>query len=237
MKNSKCLLLAVLIFLINSISFSATPDTTSIIDNIYNYEFFKAKDRLSKLNGNDFLVRETLDLEIKWWMSLEKGNQNQFSDFLATLNQMENADKNQLSDIILLTYRMRYYASNNRYLKIPFLFMKIQNQISKVDIDQIRQSGNENWEIFTLYKSFLDLIQKSYFTDIFLRDRSGEEQLIENIEKIVHTGSPSNRTLGTYFLMKYYSDIGKDRPKAIDYLTILHKQYPNNLIFTQLLTN
>ena len=237
MKNSKCLLLSVLTFLIIPVSYSATPDTTSIIDNIYNYEFFKAKDRLSKLSGNDFLVREALDLEIKWWMSLENGNQNQFSDFLTTLNQMENADKNQLSDIILLTYRMRYYASNNRYLKIPFLFVKIQNQISKVDIDQVRMSGNENWELFTLYKSFLALIQKSYFTNIFSRDHSGEEQLIENIERIAHNGSPSNRTLGTYFLMKYYLEIGKDRLKAIDYLTVLHKQYPNNLIFTQLLTN
>ena len=170
-------------------------------------------------------------------MSLEKGKQNEFSDFLNTLNQMENADKNQLSEIILLTYRMRYYASNNRYLKLPFLFLKIQNQISKVDIEQVSQSGNENLELFTLYKSFLSLIQKSYFTDIFIRDHDGEEQLIENIERIAQNGSPSNRTLGTYFLMKYYLEIGKDRPKAIDYLTVLHKQYPNNLIFTQLLTN
>jgi hypothetical protein len=237
MKNSKCLLLAILTFLINSISYSAIPDTTSIIDNIYNYEFFKAKDRVSKLSGNDFLVRETLDLEIKWWMSLEKGNQDHFSDFLTTLNQMEKTDKNQLSNIIFLTYRMRYYASNSRYLKIPFLFLKIQNQISKVDIAQVRESGDENWELFLLYKSFLALIQKSYFTDIFITDNAGEKQLIESIDRIAHNGSPSNRTLGTYFLMKYYLEIGKDKPRALDYLTVLHKQYPNNLIFTQLLTN
>jgi hypothetical protein len=237
MKNSKCLLLALLTFLINAISYSATPDTTSIIDNIYNYEFFKAKDRLSKLGGDDFLVHETLDLEIKWWMSLEKGNQNQFSDFLSTLNQMENTDKDQLSDIIFSTYRMRYYALNNRLLKIPFLFLKIQNQISKVDISQVRKSGDENWELFTLYKSFLALIQKSYFTNIFVRDHDGEELLIDNIESIAHNGAPSNRTLGTYFLMKYYLEIEKNRSKALDYLTVLHKQYPNNLIFAQLLTN
>jgi hypothetical protein len=237
MKNSKCLLLAILTFLISSISYSATPDTTSIIDNIYNYEFFKARERLSKLSGNDFLVRETLDLEIKWWMSLERGNQNQFSDFLTTLNQMESAEMNQLSEIIFLTYRMRYYASNNRLFKIPYMFLKIQNKISKVDIAQISKSGNENMELFLLYKSFLALIQKSYLTDIIIPDHAGEEQLIENIERIAHNGSPSNRTLGTYFLMKYYLEIGKDRPKALDYLTVLHKQYPNNLIFTQLLTN
>ncbi len=237
MKNRKCLLLAILTFLLNSVSYSATPDTTSIIDNIYNYEFFKAKDRLSKLNPDEYLVRETLDLEIKWWMSLEKGNRNQFLDFLSTLEQMEKSDKNQLSDIIFLTYRMRYYASNSRYLKLPFLFLKIQNQISKVDIDMVRQSGNENLELFILYKSFLTLIQKSYFTDIFSGNHTGEEQLIESIENIAHNGSPSNRTLATYFLMKYYFEIGNNRPKALDYLTVLHKQYPNNLIFTQLLTN
>ena len=62
MMSSKCLLLTLLTFLIITVSYSATPDTTSIIDNIYNYEFFKAKDRISKLSGNDFLVRETLDL-------------------------------------------------------------------------------------------------------------------------------------------------------------------------------
>jgi hypothetical protein len=132
---------------------------------------------------------------------------------------------------------MRYYASNKRLFKIPFLFLKIQNQVSKVDTEQVRQSGNENWELFTLYKSFLALIQKSYFNDIFIHDHDGEEQLIENIERIAHNGSPSNRTLGTYFLMKYYLEIGNDKPKALNYLTVLHKQYPNNLIFTQLLTN
>lgn len=212
-------------------------DTTSIIDNIYNYDFNKAAERLSRLNGKDPFVCEALSLEIKWWMSVERSDPDKFLDFLATLEKLENSDKNDLSEIVFLTYRMRYYASAGKNLTIPFLFLKVRRKVSKIDSEILLQSGRDGYELFVLYKSFLTLIQNNLLTDKFQSGANKNTALINDIETIVKYGCPSNRAIGSYFLMKYYLDVEKDKPMALGYLTALHKQYPNNLIFTQLLTN
>jgi hypothetical protein len=237
MYKGKYIIMISLAFLFNAALFSVPADTTSIIDNIYNYDFIKASERLSRLNEKEPFISESLNLEIKWWMSVEKRDQNQFADFLNTLNQLENSDQNELSDIIFLTYRMRYYACTNKNFMIPLLFLKIQKKLSKVDTTLLQNSSHQAFELFVLYKSFLTLIQNSFLPDKFLADSNKKAALVNNIEFIVNHGYSSNRTIGSYFLMKYYLDVEKDKPKAFSYLTVLHKQYPNNLIFTQLLTN
>jgi hypothetical protein len=64
-----------------------------------------------------------------------------------------------------------------------------------------------------------------------------KHKLISDIENVISYGSSPNKTIGQYFLMKYYLDIEKDKSKAYNYLAELHDQYPQNIIFTQLLTN
>ena len=236
MKGGKPVLLIMFFLFFHSVLYSTPADTTSIIDNIYNYDFAKASERLSKLSEKDLLISEALNLEIKWWMSLERGNQNKFADFLNTLNQFEKASNDNFSEILFSTYRMRYYAISKKYYLIPFMFIKIQKQISGVDVAQLKSSSSAGYELFILYKSFLTLVQNSIFYDRFLPDLYHKQELIEDIKSIVEHGSSPNRTIGTYFLMKYYLDVEKDKPKALIYLTTLHTQYPNNLIFTQLLT-
>jgi hypothetical protein len=237
MKGGKLVSQILFVLFFHSVVYSAPADTTSIIDNIYNYDFAKASERLSKLSAQDPLITEALNLEIKWWMSLERGNQNQFADFLNTLNRFEKASNNKFSEILFSTYRMRYYAISKKQYLIPFIFLKIQKQISRVDISQLKSSGIDSYELFTLYKSFLDLLQNSFLSDLFLPDTLHKQKLIDDIKFIAANGSSPNRTIATYFLMKYYLDVEKDKPKAFSYLSTLHKQYPNNLIFTQLLTN
>lgn len=237
MKKSKKNLLITLSLLCHSILYSTPVDTTSIIDNIYNYDFLKASEQLSRLIEKDPLISETLNLEIKWRMAIEKGNKARFSEFLNTLNQFEKNGNNDLIKIISSTYRMRYYACSNKNYMIPFLFLKLQKQIDKVDIARLEDSSNEASELFILYKSFLTLIQNSFFVDKFLSDSHRKQKLIGDIEEVIRNGYSPNRTIGRYFLMKYYLDIEKEKPKAFDYLAELHAQYPKNIIFTQLLTN
>lgn len=235
-KESREILIIILLLIYNSLVYSTPADTTSIIDNIYNYNFLKASEQLSGLDEKDPLMSKTLNLEISWWMAIAGGNNDQFNNFLNTLNQFEQSG-NELTCIIASTYRVRYYACLRKTYKIPFLFWKIKNQIDNVDLTRLEESGNDEFELFILYKSFLTLIQNGVFFGKILSDSPGNKKLIGDIEKVICHGSPSNRTIGRYFLMKYYLDIEKDKPKAYSYLAELHKQYPQNIVFTQLLTN
>lgn len=237
MKKSKKILLIILSLLCHSILYSTPADTTSIIDNIYNYDFLKVSEQLSGLDEKDPLIWETLNLEIEWWMAMGRGNKDRFFEFLKTLNQFEKAGNNNLGEIISSTYRMRYYACSNKTYMIPFLFIKLQKQIDNVDIARLKDSSPEGFELFLLYKSFRTLIQNSFFIDEFLSDSQKKQKLIGDIEDVIRNGSSPNRTIGRYFLMKYYLDIEKDKSKAFGYLAELHTQYPKNIIFTQLLTN
>ena len=237
MKKSKKLLLIILSFLCHAILYSAPADTTSIIDNIYNYNFLKASEQLSRLTEKNTIIGKTLNLEIKWWMAMDGGNKDKFSEFLTTLNKFENSGRNDLTEIISSTYRMRYYACVNKNYLIPLLFFKIKKQIGKVDIAELEDSNHEEFEVYILYKSFLTLMQKSLFINKLFSDSQRIQDLTGNIKEIIRNGSEPNRTIGSYFLMKYYLDVEKDKPTASGYLTELHKQYPKNKIFTQLLTN
>jgi hypothetical protein len=240
MKKSKKILFVLLSLFFHSLLYSASPDTTSIIDNIYNYDFLKASERLLNLNEKDSLVIKTLNLEIRWWMAIEKGDKDHFTEFLNTLDEFEkagNTEISEVSEIISSTYRMRYYACSNKSFMIPFLFLKIKKQVAKVDIEKLENLSRDGFELFIMYKSFLTLVQNSFFIDKFSSDTYRKQELIGNIENVIGNGSSPNRTIGRYFLMKYYLDIEKDKPKAFGYLSELHKQYPKNIIFTQLLTN
>ena len=61
---------------------------------------------------------------------------------------------------------------------IPFLFRKIKNQIDNVDITRLKESGNDEFELFILYKSFLTLIQNGVFFGKLLSDSPGNQKLI-----------------------------------------------------------
>jgi hypothetical protein len=232
-------MIQIIVFLLTcNLSLYSTPsDTTSVIDNIYNYNFLKASEQLSEMSETDPLINKTLNLEKNWWMAIAGGNRNQFDTFLNALNQFEQTEKSELTSIISSTYRMRYYSCMKRTYLIPFLFLKINNQIEKIDLTRLEDSGNDEFELFVLYKSFLTLIRNDFFAGQFLSDSVRDEVLVGDIENVIRNGSSLNRTIGRYFLMKYYLDVEKDKPRALGYLTELHKQYPQNTVFTQLLTN
>jgi len=237
MKKGKKILILTFTLLYNSLLYSAPADTTSVIDKIYNSEISKAAQQLSVLNEKDPLIGETLNLEIRWWKAIERDDKDRFSEFLHSLDQFEKTGNNDLAILISSSYRIRYYACINKDYMIPFLFMKAHRQIDKVDISGLERASHEGFELFILYKSFLTLIRDNYFVIKFLSDSQRKQELISGIEDVIRNGSSPNRTIGRYFLMKYYLDIEKDKPRAICYLTELHKQYPGNIIFTQLLTN
>ena len=237
MKKTKGYILITFLILCHSLVYAMSADTTSILDNIYNYNFGLASERLSKLKEKDPLIVETLNLEKSWWIAIESGNKEQFSGFLSTLEQFENGSNTNLNEIILATYRMRYYACMNKNYMIPFLFLKIKRHIEDVDLESLKASDQDGFELFVLYKSFLSLVQNSFFDDTFLSDSHRKQELINDIEYVIRNGASPNRTIGRYFLMKYYLDVKKNNAKALCYLTELHNQYPNNKIFTQLLIN
>jgi hypothetical protein len=237
MVRSRKILLVILLALFQLQLFATNADTTSIIDNIYNYDFLKASERLAGLYEKDPVISETMNLEIKWWMAIESGDNRHFSEFLSALTRFEKNSGNDIAIIISSTYRMRYYACTGKYYMLPFLFLRVENKINKADLIRTEATGRDGYELFILYRSFLNLVRNSIIPDIILSDSGKEQKLIAEIEKVILHGSSENRTIGRYFLMKYYLDIEKNKPKAFTYLSELHGQYPNNLIFSKLLTN
>jgi len=237
MKIRKYMILVIFFSTIHSLLYSSSVDTTSIIDNIYNYDFIKATRRLSGLSEKEPLRYNALKLEVQWWMAMERKDKERFSEFLESLDQFEKVEPSDLSSIISSTYRIRYYACTNKKYIIPVLFLKVQRQIDMAENTILKSSNAEEQELFVLYKSFLELVQNSYSINGFLTGYEINDELIGSIESLIRNGSYSNRTIGRYFLMKYYLDIEKSRTKALTYLKELHNQYPKNLIFSQLLTN
>jgi hypothetical protein len=115
--------------------------------------------------------------------------------------------------------------------------MKINYNLANINTPELKNSNPEDYELYILYKSFLELIQDNYSIEKFLSGSGKKQVLIDRIESVIRFGSSTNKTIGRYFLMKYYLDIEKNKSKAFSLITVLHEQYPKNRIFTQLLTN
>jgi hypothetical protein len=237
MKNRKIYIIIIASLLCHPFLYSMPADSTSIIDNIYNFNFLKASDQLSRLKSKDPLMTEALNLEIQWWMAVGSQNKDRFSNFLSTLNRFEKTDQNSLDKIISSTYRIRYYACVNKNWLIPLLLINVKKRIEKIDSASLGTTGKEAYELFGMYKSFLILIQNNLFFDRFLPGSYKNKEIIGNIEEVILNGASVNKTIARYFLMKYYLDVEKDKSKAYIFLAELHKEYPKNMIFTQLLTN
>lgn len=237
MRNGQYMILVIFLLSFPSQLISSSIDTTFIIDNIYNYDFVKATSRISGLSEKEPFKYKVLNLEVNWWMAMERKDKERFSEFLKSLDQFDKVEPSALSSVISSTYRIRYYACTNRKYMIPVLFRQVQRQIEIAETIILQPSFTEEKELIVLYKYFLELVQNSYSINGFLTGYDKNNELIGNIEFLIRNGSYSNRTIGRYFLMKYYLDIEKNKSKALTYLTELHNQYPNNSIFSQLLTN
>ena len=231
------LLILMTAFFLNTDLFASPADTTSILDNIYNYNFAKASRQISSLESSDIFSARTLQLEIEWWKAVSGDDKEKFSAFLDDLGKYEKQEHTSLSELISTTYRVRYNACMGRQIVIPFLLVKIRFLVeaSANEVKEKRLSGE--YELFVFYKSFLDLMFNRLIKEKILPNPARDELLTRNMENMIVSGSSQSKTIGRYFLMKYYLDIDKNRPKALVYLTDLHNEYPNNLIFTQLLTN
>jgi hypothetical protein len=235
--RAKGILIFMIIFLYTGNLLSAPPDPASIIDNIFNYNFATASLQLNGLGTNDTFTSGTLKLEMSWWKSISETGSHRFDDFLRELHDFESEHKGSLAELISTSYRIRYNSVQGNHLVIPFLMLKIRPLLSSSETDLSGKKENVDYEMLALYRSFYDLIYNGMVFDKINPDPVKKAELEMKMENLVRSGTPEIRTMSRYFLMKYYLEVEKDKPKALQYLTDLHLQYPNNLIFSQLLTN
>lgn len=217
-------------------SFSAENDSIPVIDYIFNFDFKSADNELKKGSSDNLVINHVLGLEMKWWEAMESGSYEDLDDFLACLDRFETLHTDDFSKVIILTYRLRYFALKGEKIKIPLTLFSINNNLSKISAEEINNYEPVYREMLSLYRSFFNLITYNYSIERFISGTNGKKMIIGEIEEIVNNGYNVNKTLGRYFLMKYYLEIDCNKPKANDYLVVLHKQFPGNTIFNTLLT-
>lgn len=215
---------------------SSAADTTTVVDDIFNFDFRKADIKLLEIGKGDAFMAETMKLEVRWWEAVSSDDKVLFKSFEEDLTQYDERFGDPVSDLIISTYKIRYYSAIHRYYVLPLLLFRVKHEINDLDIPGCKSLGKEEDELIKLYKSMFLLIEGSWLPFNKSAEYDQENQL-KNIEYIIRNGSGSNRSIGTYLLMKYYLEVEKNRSKAIPYLAELHSKYPNNKIFIQLLTN
>jgi len=234
--KNRLLFVFILLFFYTPKSFSAKNDSIPVIDYIFNFDFKSADNELKKGSSDNLVINHVLGLEMKWWVAMESGLYEDLDDFLACLYGFETLHTDDFSKVVTLTYRLRYFALKEEKVKILLTLFSINNFLSKISTEELNHYEPVYIEMFSLYRSFLNLITYNYSIERFISGTAGKTMIIEEIEEIVNNGYNVNKTLGRYFLMKYYLEIDCNKPKANDYLVVLHKQFPGNTIFNTLLT-
>jgi len=229
-------LISLCVILISLPGFSSIADTTTVIDDIFNFDFRKADIKLLEIGKEDSFMAEAMKLEVRWWEAVSSDDKAMFKSFEEDIAQFDKQFGDPVSDLIISTYKIRYYSAIHRYYILPLLFFRVNHEINDLDIHECKSLGRDDYELIKLYKSIFLLIEGSWLP-FYKTPEYDQENQLKNIEYIISNGSSSNRSIGTYLLMKYYLEVEKNRSKAMPYLSELHSKYPNNKIFIQLLTN
>lgn len=215
---------------------SSAADTTTIVDDIFNFDFRKADIKLLEIGKGDAFMAETMKLEVRWWEAVSSDDKALLKSFEEDIAQFDERFGDPVSDLIISTYKIRYYSAIHRYYNLPLLFFRVKHEINDLDITEYNSQGKDKYDLIKLYKSIFLLIEGSWLP-FYKTPEYDQENQLKNIEYVISNGSSSNRSIGTYLLMKYYLEVEKNRSKAMPYLSELNSKYPNNKIFVQLLTN
>lgn len=236
MTGFKSILLLLFLELLISVQVkSETPVIKLPIDTIfsfiYNQQFEKAEKQLDilqkKTNDTDYII---LKIDLNWWKSVKKINVHDFTNFKVVLHQITEKlqgvqAKNELNNLILLSYSMRMEAHEDRYISMIGSFNKINHLIKVLDKQPLSKYEKD---IYELYKAILGIFKSKV---IFYNSPGLRKESIAALEKNSISTQIIQKTIANYFLAKVYLELENNPSKSIAYFKRLNQMYPQNLIF------
>ncbi|MCB0804199.1 MAG: hypothetical protein KDC05_00285 [Bacteroidales bacterium] len=205
----------------------------NIFRSVYDFRFREADSMIAATNVSD-PVKQLLQADLLWWKTISSNNREKFTAFIKQfVAQTETSDfwLTFEGQVAQQSYYIRYNLVERNYLKAFKEYMTLKRLlkegkgISNPELDEF--AG-----LFQVYLDYLEILENYYYRSLYSKKATFTAALkIAEIETQVDSGNIIYRTLGHYFLYKFYSEVDSDKDKSLRHADFLAGEYPNNTVF------
>ena len=208
---------------------------------IYNEQFEQAEQALSKSNNfNNSFYADVLEIDLYWWKYIyepKKENSRRLKAIIDSFSDFSNSSsEGKIKQLIGKSYEIRFEFARYNLPGAVAARSEIKQLISEIkqNNSQYSKERAKLLELYTLLFQYFDNLINPLFSEskrikrasalVLLDDFTGDKDLIV-------------RTLACYFVGKIYLNMEKNPQKGIACFDFLVKQFPNNSIFNELLSD
>lgn len=219
--------------------FPANRDSTAdrIFSMIYNQQFTEAEMLLEAGRKEiEPFYFSVLKLDLYWWkysLSRSKTDAEKLNLLLEQFSEIhENTITGKISELVRLSYKMRYEIKQKNYVNAFFVRSDVQKLLEVIQKEKILIPADQQ-KLFDLY---VILIQYSENANPFSFSKKTENKadLIKKLNLYSTDEDLIVSTMAHYFLGRIYTKIEKQPEKGIVHFQVLSGRYPQNSLFADL---
>ena len=211
--------------------------------NLYNFSFHEADSLAEVINSSDIdnLTRNNIKSNLAWWKLLSgdevdtnaKRCELSLNESIRSGSKSRQKDLNSLLNLIFyysLKARLENYTGNtlNSFISFYKSITYVEECIeAPIEDERLKL-------VLGLYYYLIDYLHHEYFmmsTLLFTVQKGDKIKGLGLLGECSRSGNEMISTEANYFLLKIYSYLEEDYPKARLYGYLLIQQYPGNLVY------
>ncbi|MDX8337977.1 hypothetical protein SLH46_02205 [Draconibacterium sp. IB214405] len=233
--------IAILLFLLINIQAFASPKDSiveRIFNEMYNQHYTQAEEMLhANQNNIDSIFFAVLSVDMSYWKNVTGTNSPNYETFENDLQRFSlintTTSTQQAIHLVTLSYQLRYELK--RFKLIKAISTRQETKALFTSLKTNEELPPEQQELYQLYSALFQYFD-NYLKPFFVANK--KENCNEALTKMTQLYQSENRitkTLVAYFLGKTWLKYENDPENAIEYFQWLHKRYPENIKFEELL--
>ena len=229
-----------LLLFLSSSAFASTKDSIveCIFNEVYHQHYTQAEKILrSNQNNIDSIFFAVLSIDLSYWKNITGTDTPDYPAFETDLLQLSPSNPTsstlQAIRLVTLSYQLRYELKRFKLIKAISTRQETKALFSSLKTNE--ELPPEHLELYQLYSALFQYFD-NYLKPFFVSGK--KENCSEALATMTGLYKSENRitkTLVAYFLGKTWLKYENNPENAVDYFQWLHKIYPENMKFMELL--
>lgn len=233
--------IVILLFLFLSCKCFASPQD-SIVENIfnemYNQHYSQAEEILRANEENiDSIFFAVLVVDMSYWKNVTGTNTPDYPAFESDLQQFSPTNSvssaQQAIRLVTLSYQLRYELKRFKLIKAISTRQETKTLFSSLNTNE--ELPPEQLELYQLYSALFQYFD-NYLKPFFVSGKKeNSSKALATMTRLFQSENRITKTLVAYFLGKTWLEYENNPANAVNYFQWLHKNFPENIKFKELL--
>ncbi|WP_303925025.1 hypothetical protein [Draconibacterium sediminis] len=233
--------IVILLFLILGSQVFASPQDSlveRIFNEMYNQHYSKAEEMLrTNKNHIDSVLFAVLSVDMSYWKNVTGTDTPDYPAFENDLQQLSPgipaSSTQQAIRLVTLSYQLRYELKRFKLIKAISTRQETKALFTALKPNETLPPAQQ--ELYELYSALFQYFD-NYLKPFFASDKKENcSEALTTMTRLYQSESRITKTLVAYFLGKTWLKYENNAINAVEYFQWLHKNYPENIKFDELL--